>query len=893
MSKENTNQFPNGDILVVEDNTSDLKLLSVILTEAGYRMRPASDGELALRSVQAKLPDLILLDIQMPGMSGVEVCRRLKADPATMDIPVIFCSVYVETDLKVEALEAGGIDFISKPYAPAEVLARINIHLKMYRCQRRLALQSEELITEIEERKQAEEAHRENEQELNAIFNGARDGIALLDITGKILRINKYIVEIGGFTEEELIGKRFTALKMFPLKSMSKMITIFSKIIKGQDITYEVEVSTKKGEKKIIQVSNSFLKKEEKVVGIVAILRDITEHKRAEEELRLHSEITENIVEGVYLIGFEDVIIKYTNPKFEEIFGYGPGEMHGKHASIVNAPTDKDPTETAKEFMDIIYKTGEWHGEVNNIKKDGTTFWCYANVSVFDHPKFGKVIVAIHTDITERKQAEEVLRESEEKYRLISDNTNDFIALTSLDRKYIYVSPSFNQLGYEPDDLIGTDSFELVHPDDKKRFLPILKQVISGVLKSDVTKRVELRLRDKSGEYHPIESTANLITDQSGKLVLLSVFRDITERKQVELEIRQKTDDLTLVHLLEQASNRGESLRKIFQILSSKTEKMFHAFGSTVYLLDDNNQYLEMQNLSIPRSLQSKIEILIGRPIPSIRIPAKGSNIFGKCLETQKSIVVTDKEELLDVLKLFTPNIAKPGTKTERAVIRLLPKILDLLKIQCMICVPLKFKDIQLGIINISCRNQDILSSVGRMEFIAQEVSGIIYQKILSKKIKESENQYREVVESSRLAIIEDDAEGNILFYNERFLEMFDLNKDEVLNITVFDLIHPEDRDRLYQYHVDRIHGGEAPGRYEFRGVRKDGSIINLEVDTTDVVSDVKEARTRSFIWDISARKAMERELSENEKTLRNIFENSTNLFYSHTPDHQLTYLSP
>lgn len=111
-----------------------------------------------------------------------------------------------------------------------------------------------------------------------------------------------------------------------------------------------------------------------------------------------------NISEGIYLIGLNDGIIKYTNPKFEKMFGYKPGEMIGKHVSIVNAPAEKNPKQTAKEIMGIINKTGEWHGEVNNIKKDGTKFWCYANVSVFNHPIYGKVLVAVHRDITKEKK---------------------------------------------------------------------------------------------------------------------------------------------------------------------------------------------------------------------------------------------------------------------------------------------------------------------------------------------------------------------------------------------------------------------------------------------------------------------------------------------------------
>jgi DNA-binding response OmpR family regulator len=169
MSTDSTHGLPHGEIMVVEDTPSSLKFLSDILTRAGYRVRPASDGELALRSVRAKLPDLILLDFKLPGMNGVEVCRRLKAGPGTRDLPVIFISALGATELKVKALEAGGVDYVTKPFEPSEILARIDTHLNLHRLQQRLAVQSEELIAEIEERKQTEEElakHREHLEEL-------------------------------------------------------------------------------------------------------------------------------------------------------------------------------------------------------------------------------------------------------------------------------------------------------------------------------------------------------------------------------------------------------------------------------------------------------------------------------------------------------------------------------------------------------------------------------------------------------------------------------------------------------------------------------------------------------------------------------------------------------
>ncbi|KJU87682.1 two-component hybrid histidine kinase sensor and regulator [Candidatus Magnetobacterium bavaricum] len=143
----------SNEILVVDDTLSSLKLLTDILVGAGYRVRPASDGELALRSVQVIAPALILLDITMPNIDGLEVCRRLKANAATRDIPVIFISALTETRSITKAFEVGGVDYISKPFEASEVLARVNTHLNQRRLQQKLQEQTRELAaanTELE-----------------------------------------------------------------------------------------------------------------------------------------------------------------------------------------------------------------------------------------------------------------------------------------------------------------------------------------------------------------------------------------------------------------------------------------------------------------------------------------------------------------------------------------------------------------------------------------------------------------------------------------------------------------------------------------------------------------------------------------------------------------------
>lgn len=146
-------------------------------------------------------------------------------------------------------------------------------------------------------------------------------------------------------------------------------------------------------------------------------LETLVEERTA--ELRLQGEVLTHIAEGIYLIRRNDGIIVHTNPKFEQMFGYGPGEMIGKHVAIVNAPTEKGPEETVGKIMGILDRTGEWHGEVNNVRKDGTPFWCHANVSLFEHPEFGEVLISVHTDITKRKRAEDELKEREARQRTI------------------------------------------------------------------------------------------------------------------------------------------------------------------------------------------------------------------------------------------------------------------------------------------------------------------------------------------------------------------------------------------------------------------------------------------------------------------------------------------
>ncbi|MCK5196618.1 MAG: response regulator [Desulfobulbaceae bacterium] len=137
-SRPNNGNRPKGSVLIVDDNPANLRLLSGILSENGYKVRPAPSGALALQSVRSTLPDMVLLDIKMPGMDGYEVCRQLKADERTSDVPVLFISALAEVADKVKGFAVGGVDYITKPFQHEEVLARVRTHLELRRLQTQL-----------------------------------------------------------------------------------------------------------------------------------------------------------------------------------------------------------------------------------------------------------------------------------------------------------------------------------------------------------------------------------------------------------------------------------------------------------------------------------------------------------------------------------------------------------------------------------------------------------------------------------------------------------------------------------------------------------------------------------------------------------------------------------
>jgi signal transduction histidine kinase len=159
-----------GRILVVDDMIANLEVLGETLTEAGYTVATAIDGDRALKRVRSHPPDLILLDVQMPGISGFETCQQLKSDSVSASIPVIFMTALSDTESKVKGFELGAVDYITKPFQEQELLARVHTHLQLHHINKHLeqvvAARTEELQTALNQLRQSQLQLVQNEKML-------------------------------------------------------------------------------------------------------------------------------------------------------------------------------------------------------------------------------------------------------------------------------------------------------------------------------------------------------------------------------------------------------------------------------------------------------------------------------------------------------------------------------------------------------------------------------------------------------------------------------------------------------------------------------------------------------------------------------------------------------
>ncbi|MCI5209683.1 MAG: PAS domain S-box protein [Candidatus Electrothrix sp. ATG2] len=273
----------SGEILVVDDTWENLKLLSELLTSAGYNVRPTGKPEVALASALKDPPDLALLDVRMPGMDGFELCRRLKQNKHTASIPVIFISALQDESAKLHGFEAGGVDFITKPFEERLVLARVETHLRLAQTQHELETERNLLEHRVEKRT-AELAMRE--AKFRSLVEQSSDWIWEVDTQGVYTYVGPNVRELLGYQPDEVLGK--TPFDLMPDNEAEKIKEIFCQsTAEKRPFRNLVNRNTHKdGHTVILESSgNPIFDTQGKLTGYFGVDRDITERQQYQEVL--------------------------------------------------------------------------------------------------------------------------------------------------------------------------------------------------------------------------------------------------------------------------------------------------------------------------------------------------------------------------------------------------------------------------------------------------------------------------------------------------------------------------------------------------------------------------------------------------------------------------------
>ncbi len=255
----------DNNILIIDDSSVNLELLFTILDETGYTVRAAISGKDAFKAINRKLPDLILLDIRMSDMDGYEVCKKIKQGRKTNGIPVLFISGLENPADKVKAFEVGGVDYITKPFQPEEVLARVKTHLTIRRMKRNLESIVEQRNSEL--------------KRLATAIEQIVEEIIVTNPKGIIEYVNPAFEKISGWSKTDVVGKQQNFLK--PYEDI-----IFETINRGDTWSGHQSAFNKNGEEIIFDVTVSPIYNEyNDYLGYVSVRRDITEQLRVEKLL--------------------------------------------------------------------------------------------------------------------------------------------------------------------------------------------------------------------------------------------------------------------------------------------------------------------------------------------------------------------------------------------------------------------------------------------------------------------------------------------------------------------------------------------------------------------------------------------------------------------------------
>jgi len=656
-------------------------------------------------------------------------------------------------------------------------------------------------LIESSERKRVKEALRGSEAKFRNIFESANDCMALLDRSGRILDANQKAVEVFGGSKEELLGKHFMRVGVVSFEDIPRVMSAFAKVLAGKQATINIHVKNKKDQEIHLECSASLMRIDDKFAGILLIARDITERKQAEKALQeseeRYRELTESISD-VFFAMDKDLRYTYWNKASDKLTGILAKDAIGKSLTEV-FPNVKGTR--VEQFYQEVLKTKQSQIFVNEFRLGDKDFVFEINA----YPTKDGLSVFVK-DITERKQMEEKLRESEEKWRSLVKNAPNVILIVNRDGKIQFINRTV--IDASPEEVIGKSVYDFVD----SRHHDVVRKTIRRVFQTGEGSSYEISGTGPDGgtswyatQVGPIKRDGQIVS-----VTLITV--DITERKEAEEELR---------------------------FLKEFNERIVNSLDDALLVIDPNDYTIISANEATLKKLKLRKEDLIGKTCyeathhssAPCKLPHHICPIQ-ETLRTGKAVTVEHTHFDKDNKKIFVEVSAQP------------------------------------------VRNQE-----GKIVHFVHLARDITERKKAEDALRKSESKARTLIENLPQKIFFKDKNSVYISCNENYARDLKIHPDEISGKTDYDF-YPKSLAEKYRADDQRIMKSRKAEDIEEEYIQDGHKVFVHTVKTPVKDENGNVVGILGIFWDITERKVAEDALRESEEKFRSLAEQSPNMIF-------------
>ncbi len=838
----------NSTILVVDETQADVDFLLGFLGDQ-FDVLVALGGQRALKILNEKRVDLLLVNTAMSLMDGFELCQKIKANDAVKNIPIIFVTASGNEEDIDCIYEAGGADFVTLPCRGKELLTRIKTQLEIK------TLQSS-LLQERDAAHAARQALGENQQKLQALFDNTPDGILIVNGDGDIEACNFSILAMSGFERDELINAHFDLL----LPDCNNILVEYERndgSIDGIVDAKRISMVVSSGKEFSVELS-LFHYHQEDGVHYAILLRDNTERQMKEALLRSSEEKLRTIIENA-----SNVIctmnqygqFTFLSPAWSEHLGYSVANGLGK---LMDQFIHDEDVETFRQAL-VQYENGEFpRFECRLIHSSGALRWfTVSGRLVKEGNNNSQFYVMVLEDITEHKGVVQALTESEERFRLLFESMNHGVVVIDDQGTPVVANQAVEKI-------LGISYLTLVEKLENR----------------------EIELIDEQQRPVKLSEFPPFITLQTGKS-----FNDRVLGIRAHEGRQERWISMSAVA---QASDCTATPERVFITFSDMTERRFAEYAVQDYLrylnVMERMNELGIQAVSVDDLLRNVLQELIftfeckntwvicpfeAEPSPSFLPMLFDEELGGEAIEA-KLAVDGDTQQMLEK-SLSSDKTTVFSTHQGEALPLSIVQQYQLDALLTVAVFPKKSKPWLLCL----CYGEGQLIPTQQDRLILENIAKRLADYITSfdslDSLRESEDSLKEAQEIGQIGNWSHDLVTDTVYWSEQVYRI--LGKDSLWFVPQYDsfldVIHPDDREQVYEYdQLIRREGGKQG--YDFRVSRSDGAVrwVHAEV-IADTLNGVIPRKVKGTFQDITHIKESEDQLKQAENQIRMILESA------------------